>query len=158
MHGGQGQATAQITVRVEGSLNGLGQPGGPGPNAFYTLFVSDAPITCNFDEIYCSGRVAIPLTEPLSGTRDLHANIAFTYDQPFYLASYLGAEVVGGDTGVADFFHSAHFGISAPGGASLTTYSGTQYPTASSVPEPQSTLMFVTGAFFAWRADATKRK
>lgn len=151
VHGGSGQSTAQITVLVKGALDGLGQPGGPGSNAFYTLFVSDAPISCDFDALDCTGNAAIPLTEALSGERYLSASIEFTYDKPFYLASYLGAEVVGGQTGEADFFNSAHFGISAPDSAVLTTDSGTRYPAASSVPEPPLFLMFFVGALVAWR-------
>lgn len=151
VHGGVGTATAHITVRVDGALDGLGQPGGPGSNAFYGFFISDAPITCNVDEIVCTGSAAIPLTEPLSGTRYLQAEIQFTYDKPFYLASYLGAEVVGGQAGVADFFHSAHLSISAPAGASMTTGSGALYPSASAVPEPQAMLMFVAGVGCALR-------
>ncbi|MBA4109368.1 MAG: hypothetical protein C0487_07235 [Leptothrix sp. (in: Bacteria)] len=152
VHGGSGQATAQITVRLEGALDGLGEPGGPGSNSFYTLFASDSAITCDFDEIACTGNAAIPLIESLSGVQYLSASIEFTYDKPFYLASYLGAEVVGGQTGVADFFNSAHFGISAPVGSTLATGSGTLYEPASSVPEPQSVLMFATGMLVAWRA------
>jgi len=102
VHGGNGQSSAQITVRIDGSLDGRGRPGGPGSNSFYTLFVSDAPITCDFDALDCTGHTVIPLIEALSGTSYLHADIEFTYDKPFYLASYLGAEVVGGSTGVVD--------------------------------------------------------
>lgn len=146
VHGGSGASTLQISVRVDGALDGRGRPGGPGSNAFYTLFVSDAPITCDFDALTCSGAVAIPLSEALSGTRFFQADIAFTYDKPFYIASYLGAEVVGGSTGVADFFHSAHLGISAPEGASLMAASGANYPTVSAVPEPGAITMALTGA------------
>jgi hypothetical protein len=156
VHGGSGRATAQISVRLEGALDGLGQPGGPGSNSFYTLFVSDQPISCDFDALDCTGNAAIPLTESLSGVQYLRAIIEFTYDKPFYLASYLGAEVVGGQTGVADFFHSAHFGISAPTDATLTTDSGTVYQSASSVPEPQSVLMFAMGMLLAWRAGSKR--
>lgn len=152
VHGGTGQSTAQITVRTDGSVDGLGRPGGPGSNAFYALFVNAAPMTCNFDDVSCTGQMAIPLTEPLSGVQYLQANIEFTYDKPFYLASYLGAEVVGGQTGMADFFHSAHLGITAPVGAVLTTASGHVYPTASAVPEPQAVLLFPVGILLAWRA------
>ena len=60
--GGTGMAEADITVRIDGVLGGLGQPGGPGPNAFYALFVSDTPVVCDFDALDCSGRAAIPLT------------------------------------------------------------------------------------------------
>ncbi|CAH0352515.1 hypothetical protein [Aquabacterium sp. CECT 9606] len=158
VHGGSGQATAQITVRLEGTLDGLGQPGGPGSNSFYTLFVSDKPISCDFDELDCTGNAAIPLTESLSGVQYLSASIEFTYDKPFYLASYLGAEVVGGQTGVADFFHSAHFGISAPIDATLTTDSGTRYQAASSVPEPQSVVMFAMGMLVAWRTGSKRAR
>lgn len=146
VHGGSGSSTLSITVRVDGTLDGGGRPGGPGSNAFYGLFVSSSPITCDFDEIFCTGDHAIALTEPLAATSYLHASIAFTYDQPFYLASYLGAEVVGGATGVADFYHSAHIGLSTPEGASLTSASGTVYRPISAVPEPTSLLMSLTGA------------
>jgi hypothetical protein len=148
--GGTGAGTLHLNVRVDGTVDGAGQPGGPGSNAFYVLFASDAPITCDFDEVDCTGTRAIALTEPLSGTRFLQADIVFTYDVPFYLASYLGAEVVGGLAGVADFFHSAHLGIGAPAGATLTTTSGTVYP--STVPEPAALAMVLAGALLAWGA------
>ncbi len=145
VRGGSGAATLQIVVRVDGVLDGQGRPGGPGSNASYRLFVSDAPITCDFDEASCTGLAAIPRTEPLSGTQYLKADIAFTYDKPFYLASYLGAEVIGGQAGVADFFHSAYLGISAPEGASLFADSGVSYAAASAVPEPASGWLVLAG-------------
>ena len=148
VQGGSGQSAVDIRVRISGSLEGAVQAEGPGSNGFYTLFISAAPMSCNFDDVLCTGTIAIPLTVEISGTRYLQASVPFTYDKPFYLASYLGAEVWGGATGVADFFHSARFGISAPDGASLVTDSGTLYPAASSVPEPQSILMFLVGALF----------
>jgi hypothetical protein len=145
IRGGTGSATVHVSVRVDGWLDGAGQPGGPGSNAFYALFIGDAPMFCEFDALSCGGRLAIPLTEPLSGTQVLGADIPFTYDQPFYVASYLGAEVVGGAAGVADFFHSAHFGISAPTGATLTAESGTLYPAVVSVPEPAAVWLLLLG-------------
>jgi hypothetical protein len=144
--GGTGSSTVHVSVRVDGSLDGAGQPGGPGSNAFYGLFISDAPMFCDFDALSCgAGTMAIPLTEPLSGTQYLSADIAFTYGQPFYVASYLGAEVVGGMAGVADFFHSAHFGISAPTGATLAAESGTLYPDVVSIPEPATAWLLLLG-------------
>lgn len=134
----------EISVRVSGTLIGDGKPGGPGPNSFYGLFASTAPISCDFDEMSCSGVPLIPFTEPISGSRLFTVQLPFTYGQTFYLASYLGAEVVGGN-GVADFYGSAHFGATAPGNLSIAGGSGAIYALASSVPEPGAEILLLAG-------------
>lgn len=63
-------------------------------------------------------------------------NFGFTYDTPFYIGAVLltGA---GGNSGTADFFNTATFGIGLNGGDSLTM--------ASSVPEPGEWIMLLAG-------------
>lgn len=132
--GDGGQGVLDISVRLTGTLDGGGQPGGPGSNSFYQLFVSSSPITCDLDQASCTGTALITPIEGFSGTRVVTARLPFTYGQTFYLASYLGAEVLG--HGQADFFGSAHFGATAPGGGPLVGSSGATYALASAVPEP----------------------
>ncbi len=65
--GGEGPGTLDISVWVNGTMDGAGQPGGPGSNSIYQLFVSNAPITCDFDEMSCTGTHLIALTEGING-------------------------------------------------------------------------------------------
>ncbi|MBI5333948.1 MAG: hypothetical protein HZB72_05070 [Burkholderiales bacterium] len=132
--GDGGQGVLDISVQLTGTLDGGGQPGGPGSNSSYRLFVSSSPMTCDFDEMSCTGTLLIAPIEDFSGTHVATARLPFTYGQTFYLASYLGAEVLG--HGQADFFGSAHFGATAPGGGPLVGSSGVTYALASAVPEP----------------------
>lgn len=158
--GGEGQGTLTVSVRVEGSFVGTAQRGGPGPNSLYALFRSDTPITLgseqgggllgylNEGDMPPDGSTAvIGLHETFSGTRTYTAEIDFTYGQTFYLASYLGAEVLG--DGVASFYNSSHFGATAPGGASIQGLSGTTYLLSSAVPEPALPLLVVAGLSMA---------
>ena len=144
--GGIGSAEIQINVLVSGTLDGRGTPGGSGSNSYYVLFTSGSPMSCNFDDVSCTGAVAIS-SEAVNGSRLFTASIPFTYGQTFYIASYLGAEVRYID-GYADFYGSARFGATAPNGVPLIGSSGTNYVLASSVPEP-STLMLSTGGLLA---------
>lgn len=81
-----------------------------------------------------SGAIALP-----SGFVDsiFNVSVLFTYDQAFYIASVLD---IGG---YGDFYNSADFGITAPEGASLTSLSGTTYPSA--VPEPATIALLGLG-------------
>jgi len=143
--GGVGTGTLDINVLVNGAMDGAGQPGGPGSNAFYQLFVSNAPISCNFDDMACTGTHLIPLTESLNGSHLFSTQLSFNYGETFYLASYLGAEVLG--NGFSNFYGSAHFGATGPGGASITGSSGVTYALASNVPEPPApALVLARGA------------
>ena len=141
--GGSGPGTLDIGVWVNGTMDGAGQPGGPGSNAFYQLYVSNAPISCDFDALACTGTHLIPLTEGLNGSRLFTAQLAFNPGETFYLASYLGAEVLG--NGFSDFYGSAHFGITAPDGSAITGGSGVAYALASSVPEPAAFALAFSG-------------
>ncbi len=150
--GGVGSGQLEVSVRVEGSLVGTGRPGGPGPNSIYALFASDTPIAqagvLGFleDGTYsppAGSRTVIGVHESFSGSQVYTALIDFTYGQTFYLASYLGAEVLG--DGVADFYGSSHFGATAPGGASIQGLSGTTYLLSSAVPEPSMLMMLAAG-------------
>jgi len=136
--GGDGDGTLAISVLVTGSLSG------GGANSLYQLFASSSPITCDFDEYTCDGDFVIPLTEGISGSQLFFANVQFTYGETFYLASYLGAEVVGG-TGISDFYGSAHFGATAPDGSAIVGASGTTYALAAQVPEPETYAMMLAG-------------
>ena len=141
--GNVGTGNLNISVLVNGTLDGAGRPGGPGSNSFYQLYVSDSPISCDFDELSCTGKSLIPLTEAISGSRHFIAQLPFTYGQTFYVASYLGAEVLG--NGFSDFYGSAHFGATAPGNASVVGSSGITYALASSVPEPTAAVLIFAG-------------
>lgn len=141
--GGTGTGVLTISVLVNGTMDGAGQPGGPGSNSYYQLYVSATPIYCNFDEVVCTGALVIPLTEGISGTSLFTAHVPFTYGQEFYLASYLGAEVLG--DGFSDFFSSAHFGATAPDGSAIVGGSGVTYALASAVPEPHVLALLLFG-------------
>lgn len=79
----------------------------------------------------------------------LSGNITFTYGRPFYLISLLGASA--NDFGSLSAFNSAHFGISAPAGALLTSDAGVSY--AAAVPEPATLAMTLAGGLMlvTWR-------
>lgn len=155
--GGAGAGTLKVNVRLEGSFEGTGTPGGPGPNSIYALFASDTPITLgseatgegllgflnNGDTPPDGSHYVIGLHEAFSGTQVFTAEIPFIYGQTFYLASYLGAEVLG--EGAADFYGSSHFGATAPGGSVIQGWSGTTYLLASAVPEPIGVALLLAG-------------
>ena len=105
---------------MHGTLDGLGAPGSHGPNAFYQLFVSDTPMSCDFDGLSCNGSLAIPMVEAINGSRTLTAALPFTYGKTFYLASFLGAEVLG------DWAAAAAFGGEDPGSLIETRHAGTE--------------------------------
>ncbi|KQV59203.1 hypothetical protein ASC95_28235 [Pelomonas sp. Root1217] len=140
--GAVGAGSLAISVAVNGTVDGNGQPGGPGSNAFYQLFVSDSPISCDFDLALCTGTRLI-VADGISGSHQFDAELPFTYGTTFYVASYLGAEVLG--NGVADFYHSAHFGATAAGNVSVTGSSGFTYALAASVPEPTDGALLLAG-------------
>ncbi len=71
----------------------------------------------------------------------LSGQITFTYGRPFYLISLLGASA--NDFGSLSAFNSAHFGITAPTGALLTSDAGVRY--AAAVPEPATIVMTLAG-------------
>ena len=141
--GNVGTGYLNISVLVSGTLDGNGKPGGPGSNSYYGLYVSDSPISCDFDAVFCTGTSLIPLTEPISGSRIFTNQLPFTYGEPFYVASYLGAEVIG--NGFADFYGSAKFGATAPGNVPVVGNSGVTYSLASSVPEPTTAILLFVG-------------
>ncbi|MFO1228003.1 hypothetical protein [Roseateles sp.] len=152
-----GTGLLEVHVHVHGTLDDLGAPGSHGPNAFYQLFVSDTPMSCDFDGLSCNGSLAIPMVEAINGSRTLTAALPFTYGKTFYLASFLGAEVLG--EGEANFYGSAHFGATAPGGAALVGESGTTYALASSVPEPTPAALLALGlaGCLLWSGGPLKR-
>lgn len=141
--GNVGADNLNISVLVSGTLDGGGQPGGPGSNSIYQLYFSDSPISCDFDELSCTGTPLIPLTEAISGSRLLTAQLPFTYGVRFYVASYLGAEVLG--NGFSDFYGSAYFGATAPGNVSIVGSSNVTYALASSIPELTTAVLLFAG-------------
>jgi hypothetical protein len=74
--------------------------------------------------------------------RALSGEIAFTYDESFYLVSLLGGAA--NDYGILNAMDSARFGITAPSGASIETESRTVYPSAV-VPEPATSALLALG-------------
>ena len=157
--GGTGAGILSVSAQVQGTLIGAGLPGGPGPNSIYALFASDSPITLGqeggggllgfLDDGTTTppdgSRTVIGLFESITGSHVFTAEIPFTYGTTFYIASYLGAEVLG--NGTADFFGSARFGATAPGGAIVMGASGTSYALAVAVPEPASYALMIVGLF-----------
>lgn len=149
--GGAGPGELMIAVSLSGMLSGEGR-------ANYALYVSEQPFSyevlkawldCRPQREDCipyppaNSEALIPMMLPSSGQTVLTAKLAFTYDTPVYIASYFGVETWG--VGSADFYGSAHFGVTAPAGAALSTASGTLYPLASAVPEPQAVLLMGLG-------------
>lgn len=150
--GGTGTGILNVSVQVKGSLTGAGA------NSIYALFASETPITLgdNYlgtgllgfteDGTYTppdASRTVIGVYESISGSNIYTADIPFTYGMPFYVASYLGAEVLG--DGTADFYGSSRFGATAPNGAAVTGASGTAYALAAAVPEPSAYAMILAG-------------
>ena len=146
---GPGELT--IMVSLSGVLSGEGR-------ANYALYISQQPfsyqtlkewLNCYPQRDDCipyppaNSQALIPMTFPASAQTVLTTKLAFKDEMPIYIASFFGVETWG--VGSADFYGSAHFGITAPAGAALSTASGTLYPVASSVPEPQSVLLMGLG-------------
>ncbi|WFP50555.1 hypothetical protein PL263_00685 [Methylomonas sp. EFPC3] len=91
----------------------------------------------------------------VNGSNIYSAKIPFTYDVPLYIASYLGVEALG--DGLADFYGTAYFGISAPDGKTLASASGTAYRSAAAVvPVPGAVWLF--GSAIAWLGTCSKRR
>lgn len=152
--GAPGMSSLEIHVSVNGMLEGPIAAEGPGANAFYRLFVSDQPITCNFDAYTCDGVEAVPFTVEINGQRDFHVTVPVAIGKTLYIASYLGAEVWRGAAGEADFYHSAEFTIQSSPGTSLASASGTIYP----VPEPSQMMMFLAGGLLVLGARLATRR
>jgi len=145
--GGQGQGELTLAISVSGTITGAGR-------ANYGLFTRQQKYTeeelrgwldSGIPAPPAGSLAVVPLTWsfPASGTTVLTAHIPFAYDQPFHLASYFGVETWG--EGVADFYGSAHFGITAPADGLIATSSGTQYLAAAAVPEPVSAALMALG-------------
>jgi hypothetical protein len=83
---------------------------------------------------------SVPPGSLFGGT--LSGEIAFTYDEPFYLVSLLGGAA--NDFGILNAMDSARFGITAPNGASIETESGNVYPSAV-VAEPATSALLAFG-------------
>lgn len=165
LSGGVGSGFLDVKVKVDGHFSGTET------NVVYYLFASNSPITHegilgfrddgvhtppddSTDVMRGFGLGAFTLTRltpeelawveanPLvNGSNIYSAQIPFTYDVPLYIASYLGVEALG--DGVADFYGTAHFGITAPEGASIASTSGTVYQSvAAVVPLPSAIWLF----------------
>lgn len=150
--GDTGQGALTLAVSVSGTLTGKGR-------ANYGLFARTQSfgkgeliewLDCAPGRTDCiphapPGSLAlIPVTAAFgSGTTVLTATLPFTYGEPVHVASYFGVETWG--IGEASFYGSAHFGITAPAGAALTTASGATYLAAAAVPEPATALLMALG-------------
>lgn len=145
--GGLGHGELTLAIRVSGTITGEGRVN-------YGLFTRQQKYTEDELRVWLDSGIpdppagslaVVPLTWsfPTSGNTVLTARIPFTYDQPFHLASYFGAETWG--EGVADFYGSAHFGITAPADGLIVTASGAQYLAAAAVPEPVSAALMALG-------------
>jgi hypothetical protein len=157
--GGVGQGVLSLSVSVTGTLTGEGR-------ANYGLFARqdmfsrtelaawlDCPSASPCIPAAPSGSQAlIPVTASFgNGTTVLTATLPFTYGQTVYVASYFGVETWA--AGEADFYGSAHFGISAPQGTVLESASSTTYLSAAAVPEPSRSALLLAGVavLLAWK-------
>jgi hypothetical protein len=144
--GGTGTGILSVSVQVEGSLTGTGA------NSTYVLFASETPISSAGLVDYTDhgnnappdgSKTVIGVYESISGSNIYTGDIPFTYGTTFYIASYLGAEVLG--DGTADFYGSSHFGATAPNGSTVTGASGTTYALAAAVPEAETYALMLAG-------------
>ena len=171
--GGTGTLVPPISVRVHGSIAGGTDmsyalfvstspfdlqniidafENGPGgdwnpqvPGALRLLYTAIAN-GCGDPNVSSNACGHVPI-ENFAGSLDLtlhEETFPFTYGVTLYLASVFSADVHTLPGGSADFFNSATFGISVPGGATLTTTSNTVY--AAAVPEPTSLALLAAAA------------
>jgi len=170
VNGASGTGMLNFSVQLHGTLFA--------GDAVYALVMSDNPDAFSPASIAAQaffGFVNIPGTTPVllvevDGSLDFtpgpgvyqfplglvdetfSVNVPFTYGQTFYLASVLDI------TGHGDFYNSANFGITAPVGASITSLSGTLYPAAAVVPEPETYAMLLAGlGLVGWAARHRKQ-
>lgn len=139
---GVGTGVLDIRLELVGTLVDHIAPAHAGANAFYRLYASNEPIRCDFDRAQCTGQLLYE-ADGLQGRHVVSLALPFSYGESFYIASYLGAEALG--FGTADFYGSAHFGATAPGGAALLGASGTTYLQAAAVPEPGGAWLMLAG-------------
>lgn len=161
--GGSGEDTAKVSVSITGEFGPKPEPS-YGAGGSYYLFVADSNQIANllsspFEFLvnndlsssvlsleqnvlkpgYTDPGESLPPDSLFGGT--LTGNIAFSYGEPFYLVSVLAGSA--NDYGILNAFNSAHFGISSPTDAVITTGSGTIY--AAAVPEPDAIVLFAGG-------------
>jgi hypothetical protein len=145
--GGVGSGTLKLAISVSGTTEGHGA-------ALYGLYANATPFSadglkgwldCCIPDPPAGAKAIIALKSdfPSSGKTVLTAELPFTFDKLFYLASYFGAETFG--AGRANFYGSAHLGMTAPEGALVTAASGTTYLAAAAVPEPGHALLLALG-------------
>jgi hypothetical protein len=161
INGGVGRGTALVSASITGQFGPKPDPsyGGGGR---YSLFVADSSqIAALFSKPFefvvntdLSSAVlslnqnvlkpgttdsgeSLPPQSPFG--RQLTGSLDFTYGESFYLVSVLTGYA--NDFGVLNALNSAHFGINAPVGSTLSADSGFVY--ASAVPEPASWVLLV---------------
>lgn len=163
--GGSGAGELTIAISVSGTILGKGR-------ANYALFSRSQAfgvaelaswLDCPNNGAHCipnaplGAHAVIPMqvSFPASGSTVLTASIPFTYGQTFYLASYFGVETWG--SGEANFYGSAHVGLSAPLGGEIGTASGTLYPAAAAVPEAATWALMSIGLPVLWALGRRRR-
>lgn len=158
--GGTGSGSASFSAALDGSLASSGLAGA---GVGYALVISSSlPTSYNIDfstltalntttwlntqlSAFEASTGATVLASYVDGVtsggsklinKAYSGNFGFTYDTSFYIGAVLltGA---GGNSGTADFFNTATFGIGLNGGDTLTM--------ASSVPEPGEWIMLLAG-------------
>jgi hypothetical protein len=145
-----GSGVLNLSVTVDGSTTG------PTSGFLYGLYRSANPFAADsfhtnltYDgDLPGASALAFEVHDDVTDTLPA-GNFAktFTFSMPyvsgeaFWIASVLEATGWRGET--ADFFGSAHFGISAPAGATIAAFSNETY--AAAVPEPESYALMLAG-------------
>lgn len=175
--GSGGSGIASVSASVTGEFGPKPAPSYGGAGGYYLFVATSNQISsllskpfeflvstdvCGFSALCLEQNVLKPgYTDPGESLpqgsqfgRMLTGNLSFNYGEPFYLVSILGG--FANDYGVLNAFNSAHFGISAPTDAVISTLSGNTY--AAAVPEPNAGTMVAAGLVVLGAAIRYRRK